>query len=165
MRFSVPPWVLPAARITRPSSTRITFKTPRDENSTKTLWAWNDADWAGLRRCLAQQKWEELLKRDVNKQVERFTEVLLRAQKQWVPHKQHTTKASDQPWPQCRLAAQKKNIKHPKCWNKERHRFAVSEMETTQTWAREQWVEDKKRRSRGGQVGSKQCQGQSSGIE
>ena len=50
--------------------TRITFKTPLDGNSTRTLWVWDDADWAGLLRCLAQQNWEELLKGDVNEQVE-----------------------------------------------------------------------------------------------
>ena len=147
--------------------TRINFRSPREQSTSRTLWQWEDADWAGLRCCLAQTDWEALLQGDVDQRVEKFTEELLRAQNRYVPHKQHTSKPSDQPFfgPRCRSASDKKYRawrtykRHPTRQNKERHRAAAAQMEATQAWAREQWLESTKRKLRGGHVGSKQWWG------
>ena len=50
------------------------FKRPRDETATRTLWQWEETDWAGLRLCLAQENWEDLLQGETDQQMERFTE-------------------------------------------------------------------------------------------
>ncbi|KAK8394250.1 hypothetical protein O3P69_006441 [Scylla paramamosain] len=76
---------------------RITFRRPRDESISRTLWQWEKTDWRRLRSCLAQMDWEELLQGDVDLQVEQFTEALLREQDRWVPHQQYKTKTSDLP--------------------------------------------------------------------
>ena len=144
--------------------TRITFRRTRDESSTRTLWQWENANWEQLRRCLATANWASLLQGDVDQQAVRLTEVLLGAQERWVPHKQHRVRSSDQPWfgPQCRAASDNKYRlwriykRNPTRRNKDRHKEAAAQMEATQTWAREQWVESKKRKLRGGHIGSKQ---------
>ncbi|MPC81366.1 hypothetical protein E2C01_075978 [Portunus trituberculatus] len=144
--------------------TRITFKRTRDESSTRTLWQWEDADWEQLRRFLEATNWASLLQGDVDQQAKRLTEVLTGAQKQWVPHNQHRVRSSDHPWlgPQCRLASDNKY----RLWriykrnttqrNKDHHKDAAAHMEATQAWAMEQWVESRKRKLRGGHIGSKQ---------
>ncbi|MPC86799.1 hypothetical protein E2C01_081635 [Portunus trituberculatus] len=53
--------------------TRITFRRPRDESSTRTLWQWEDANRKQLLLCLATRNSASL-------QAERLTEVLLVAQ-------------------------------------------------------------------------------------
>lgn len=154
---------------------RINFERPREECVTRTLWLWEVADWANLRRVLHRRKWECLLQGDVDQQVERFTEVLLREQRCYVPQKQHSAAASDQPWfgPQCRAASDAKykawcSYKRRPTWrNRQRHREAATTMEDTENWARHHWIEDKKKRLKGGNIGSKQwwslvkdCQGE-----
>ena len=58
----------------------------RDESSTHSLWQWENANWEQLRRCLVTTNWVSLWQGDVDQQAERLTEVLLGAQKRWVPH-------------------------------------------------------------------------------
>ncbi|XP_045117635.1 uncharacterized protein LOC123508165 [Portunus trituberculatus] len=50
---------------------------------------WEDANWEQLWRCFATINWASLLQEDMDQQAEWLTEVLLRAQVRWVPHKQH----------------------------------------------------------------------------
>ena len=155
--------------------TKIAFRKPREESVTRTLWQWDDANWEAMKRHLAHTDWDRLLQGDVDRQVEQLTGALLEAQSHWVPNKQHRTLASDQPWfgPQCRAASDEKfqawrtYKRHPSWRNRQRHREAADYMENIQAWAREQWVEDKKRKLRGGNIGSKQwwslvkdCQGE-----
>ncbi|KAK8395782.1 hypothetical protein O3P69_005704 [Scylla paramamosain] len=45
--------------------------------------------------------------------------------------------------------------RNPTRWNKDRHKDAAAHIEATQAWAREQWVENKKRKLRGGHIDSK----------
>ncbi|MPC66707.1 hypothetical protein E2C01_060859 [Portunus trituberculatus] len=144
--------------------TRISFKRPQEVCVTRTLWQWEDADWEGLRRHLAHMDWDRLLQGDVDRQVELLTEALMGAQGRWVPNKQHTTLASDQPWfgPQCRAASDERfqawrtYKRHPSWRNWQRHREEAAYMEDVQAWARVQWVEDMKRKLKGGNIGSKQ---------
>ena len=144
--------------------TRLAYRRPRDESTTRILWQWEDADWEQLRRCLGQTDWAGLLRGDVDQQAELLTKALLEAQTRWVPHKQHKSRTSDQPWfgPQCRVASDNKYRawrtykRNPTRRNKDRYRAAATHMEATQVWAREQWVESKRRKLRGGHVGSKQ---------
>ncbi|MPC60296.1 hypothetical protein E2C01_054337 [Portunus trituberculatus] len=69
--------------------TRAQFRRTRDESFTCTLCRWEEANWEQLRHCLERVNWASLLQGDVDQQAERLTEVLLRAQERWVPHKQH----------------------------------------------------------------------------
>ncbi|KAK4317990.1 hypothetical protein Pmani_010946 [Petrolisthes manimaculis] len=147
--------------------TKITFKRPRDESITPTLWQWKSADWCQLRNSLEQTDWESVLQGDVDQQVEQFTETLLSVQNRWVSHKQHRTKATDQPWfgPQCCTAsndkyrAWRRYKRHPTRHNRTLLRAATARLVTTQAWAREQWEECLRKKLRGGNVGSKQWWG------
>ncbi|KAK4324575.1 hypothetical protein Pmani_004786 [Petrolisthes manimaculis] len=147
--------------------TKITFKRPRDESITRTLWQWESADWCQLRNSLEQTDWESVLQGDVDQQVEQFTETLLSVQNRWVSHKQHRTKATDQPWfgPQCCTAsndkyrAWRRYKRHPTRHNRTLLRAATARLVTTQAWAREQWEECLRKKLRGGNVGSKQWWG------
>lgn len=105
-----------------------------------------------------------MLHGDANQQVRRLTQLLHALQARWVPHSDHKTKASDQPWfgPACRSASDAKHRawralkRHPTARNRLRHREATIHMNTTQTWAVEQWKANLKSKLRGGQVGCKQ---------
>ncbi|MPC32059.1 hypothetical protein E2C01_025362 [Portunus trituberculatus] len=56
--------------------TRIQFRRARDESSTCTLWQWEEANWEQLQRCLEGTNWASLLQGDVDQQAEWLTEVL-----------------------------------------------------------------------------------------
>ncbi|KAK8399863.1 hypothetical protein O3P69_002920 [Scylla paramamosain] len=73
----------------------------------RNLWRWEAANWDALRAALRNTDWEEVLSGEVDQQVQRLSELLHALQLRWVPHSNHTTKASDQPWfgPECRAAA------------------------------------------------------------
>ena len=100
---------------------------------------------------------------NTDQQVGRFTELLKSLQERWVPHSQHTTKPSDQPWfgPQCRAASDAKYRawraykRHPTAGNRRRHREAATRMRNTQEWASEHWRANLRGKLRGGQVGTK----------
>ncbi|KAK3869652.1 hypothetical protein Pcinc_025056 [Petrolisthes cinctipes] len=53
--------------------TKITFKRPRDESITRTLWQWESADWCKLRNSLEQTDWESVLQGDVDQQADGTT--------------------------------------------------------------------------------------------
>ncbi|XP_045133977.1 uncharacterized protein LOC123517690 [Portunus trituberculatus] len=151
--------------------TRISFKRPREECYTRTLWRWEKANWQAMRASLKTTDWDEVLCGDTDQQVGQFTELLHTLQDRWVPHSTHQTKASDQPWfgPECRAASDAKYRawltfkRHPTAWNRQRHREATDHMRATQEWASDQWVTDLKRKLRaasaygpaGGQVSGK----------
>ena len=140
--------------------TRITFKRPRDESYTRTLWKWEAANWREIRA-----DWEEVLYGNTDQQVGRLTELLLAMQERWVPHSKHSTKPSDLPWfgLECRAASDAKYRawrackKHPTARNRRVHREASQRMRYTQGWASEHWKECFSGELRGGQVGMKRC--------
>ena len=90
--------------------TRITFRRPRDESYTRTLWKWEAANWREIRASLRRTDWEEVLYGNTDQQVGRLMELLLALQERWVPHSKHSTKPSDLPWfgPECRAASDAK---------------------------------------------------------
>ena len=143
--------------------TKIQFRRPTEETTTRTLWRWEAANWDALRAALRNTDWGEVLRGDVNQQVQRLSELLHALQLSWVPHSNHTTKASDQPWfgPQCRNAADAKYRawralkRHPNARTRQRHRAATARMIATQEWARDEWKANLRSKLRGGQVGSK----------
>ncbi|KAK8394244.1 hypothetical protein O3P69_006435 [Scylla paramamosain] len=107
--------------------TRIQFRTPREKSFTRTLWRWEAADWDALRAALKTTDWGDVLYGDANQQVRRLTQLLHALQGRWVPHSDHKTKASDQPWfgPACRSASDAKHRawralrRHPTARNRE----------------------------------------------
>lgn len=143
--------------------TRISFKRPREECYTRTLWRWEKANWQAMRASLKTTDWDDVLCGDTDQQVGQFTELLHTLQDRWVPHSTHQAKGSDQPWfgPECRAASDAKYHawlafkRHPTAWNRQRHREATNHMRATQGWASNQWVTDLKRKLRGSRVGSK----------
>ncbi|KAK4318557.1 hypothetical protein Pmani_010466 [Petrolisthes manimaculis] len=114
--------------------TKITFKRPRDESITPTLWQWESADWCKLRNSLEQTDWESVLQGDVDQQVEWST-------------------SND------KYRAWRRYKRHPTRHNRTLLRAATARLVTTQAWAREQWEECLRRKLRGGNVGSKQWWG------
>ncbi|KAK8372850.1 hypothetical protein O3P69_011735, partial [Scylla paramamosain] len=72
---------------------------------------WEAADWDALRAALKTTDWGDVLHGDANQQVRRLTQLLHALQPRWVPHSDHKTKASDQPWfgPACRSASDAKH--------------------------------------------------------
>jgi len=144
--------------------TTIAFTHLHEENYSRTLWKWEYADWRQIRKVVTHISWKDILKGDVNQQVEQFTSTLHDIQEQWVPHAVHISRPSDQPWfgPRCRMASDEKykawiNFKrNPTDYNKALHRQAAAHMVATQKWAIRQWEKDTKNKLKTGQVGSKQ---------
>ncbi|XP_045104363.1 uncharacterized protein LOC123499894 [Portunus trituberculatus] len=140
--------------------TRIQFRKPSEESSTRTLWRWEAANWDALRVALRNTDWGEVLRGDVNQQVQRLSELLHALQLSWVPHSNHTNKASDQPWfgPECRAAAEAKYRawralkRHPNARTRQRHREATARMTATQVWARDEWKANIRSKLRGSQT-------------
>ncbi|KAK8389782.1 hypothetical protein O3P69_009049 [Scylla paramamosain] len=87
--------------------TKIQFRRPSEETTARNLWRWEAANWDALKQ---NTDWGEVLSGEVDQQVQRLSELLHALQLRWVPHSNHTTKASDQPWfgPECRAAADAK---------------------------------------------------------
>ena len=143
--------------------TKIHFRRQREEHCTRTLWKWEAANWGAIRATLRRTNWEEVLRGETDQQVERLTRLLHELQERWVPHKQHTSKPSDQSWfgPECRAAADAKYRawrtykRHPTPRNRRRHKEATQHMRNTQEWAIDHWKENLRGKLRGGQVGTK----------
>ena len=92
-----------------------------------------------------------------------FTEHLKALQQQHVPHRQYTSKPTDQPWfgYRCRCAAERKYSawlrfkRNPTSRNKARHRAACKSMVATCRWAQQRWERDLQSKLCGPGVGSK----------
>ncbi|XP_063841369.1 uncharacterized protein LOC135089572 isoform X2 [Scylla paramamosain] len=123
--------------------TKIQFRRPSEETTARNLWRWEAANWDALRAALRNTDWGEVLNGEVDQQVQRLSELLHALQLRWVPHSNHTTKASDQPWfgPECRAAADAKY----RAWRalnartRQRHRAATARMTAIQEWAMDEW--------------------------
>ena len=146
---------------------KIQFSRPREESYTRTLWRWEAANWGRMQAILRSTDWREVLCGTTDEQVEQLTRLLYDLQTRWVPHAQHTHKATDQPWfgPECRAASDAKYRawmsykRHPTARNRRRHREASEAMRDTQAWAVEHWKANLRGKLRGGQVGSRQWWG------
>lgn len=143
--------------------TKLKFKRPREECTTRLLWKWEATNWQAIRIALRGTDWGTVLCGDINQQVRQLNELLYALQTRWVPHSTYKSKASDQPWfgPECRAASDAKYRtwlafkRHPTARNRQRHREATQHMRATQEWASNQWMGSIRRKLRGGQVGTK----------
>ncbi|KAK4305367.1 hypothetical protein Pmani_022729 [Petrolisthes manimaculis] len=92
-----------------------------------------------------------------------FTERLKSLQRQHVPHRQYTSRPTDQPWfgYRCRLEAERKYSawlhykRNPTLHNKTLHREACRSMTATSMWAQRRWENDLRSKLCGPGVGSK----------
>ncbi|KAK4314421.1 hypothetical protein Pmani_014308 [Petrolisthes manimaculis] len=78
----------------------------REEAVSRTIWLWDRADWSSLRKDLQRTDWGAILTGCADEKARAFTERLKSLQRQHVPHRQYTSRPTDQPWfgYRCRLA-------------------------------------------------------------
>ncbi|MPC79812.1 hypothetical protein E2C01_074357 [Portunus trituberculatus] len=90
--------------------TQLEVGVARDEATTRTIWLWNKTDWASLRRDLHYTPWATLLQGGAESEALALTSHLLALQRRHVPHREYTTRPTDQPWfgYRCRVAARGK---------------------------------------------------------
>ena len=143
--------------------THVDVGVAREDASTRTIWLWDRADWPSLRQDLLCTDWPSLLVGGAESKVRALTTRLLALQQQHVPHRQYTTRPTDQPWfgYRCRLAAERKYSawlrckRNPTHQNKNLHRAACKRMVATSKWAIKRWENDQRRKLTGPGVGSK----------
>ena len=143
--------------------TQVDVSVARDEATTRTIWLWNKADWASLRRDLCHTSWTTVLQGGAESKARVLTSRLLALQRQHVPHRVYTSRPTDQPWfgYRCRVAAEAKYSawlrykRSPTRRNKELHRAACRRMVTTCRWAVGRWEENLRRQLCGPGVGNK----------
>ena len=136
----------------------------QEEDSQRTIWLWERADWQAIKETLAATDWDATFSADVNHTVDAFTNILLSAQTQHVPHRTYQTEPRDQPWfgYRCRLAAAEKYKawtrykRRPSRHNKALHRAACKSMSRTAKWARERWESNLRRKLSSNLVDPKQ---------
>ena len=82
----------------------------RDETISGTIWLWDRADWASMRRDLQHTDWDVILTGSADDKARVFTELIKSIQQLHVPHRRYATKPIDQPWfgYRCPVAAEKK---------------------------------------------------------
>lgn len=66
--------------------TKLQFKRPREECTTRTLWRWEAANWQALRSALRGTDWGTVLCGDTDQQVRWLNELLHALQSRWMPH-------------------------------------------------------------------------------
>ena len=143
--------------------TQLDVGVARDEATTRTVWLWDKADWTSLRRDLRHTGWVTLLQGGAESMAHALTTHLLALQRRHVPHREYTTRPTDQVWfgYRCRVAAEAKYAawrrykRTPTQRNKDLHRAACRRMTTTSRWAIKRWEEDLKRKLCGPGVGNK----------
>ncbi|KAG0713638.1 hypothetical protein GWK47_015765 [Chionoecetes opilio] len=143
--------------------TQIDIGVARDEATSRTVWLWDKADWASLRRDLSHTAWGALLRDGADNMLRALTSRLLALQRRHVPHRDYTTKPTDQPWfgYRCRVAAEAKYSawlrfkRNPTRRNKDLHRVACRRMVVSSKWAIKKWEKDLRRKLRGPGVGNK----------
>ena len=142
--------------------TQVDVGVARDEATTRTVWLWDKADWASLRRDLRHTEWVTVLQGGAESKARALTSRLLVLQRRHVPHRKYTTRPTDQPWfgYRCRVAAEAKYAawlrykRSPTRRNKDLHRAACRRMVVTSRWAMKKWEEDLRRKLRGPRVGN-----------
>ena len=70
----------------------------RDETVFRSIWLWDRANWASLREDLQRTDWSAILSGRADAKARAFTERLKSLQHQHVPHRQYTSRPTDQPW-------------------------------------------------------------------
>ncbi|MPC74173.1 hypothetical protein E2C01_068523 [Portunus trituberculatus] len=68
--------------------TQLDVGVARDEATIRTIWLWNKADWASLRRDLTHTPWATLLQRGTESEALALTSHLLALQRRHVPHRE-----------------------------------------------------------------------------
>ncbi|MPC74315.1 hypothetical protein E2C01_068672 [Portunus trituberculatus] len=111
----------------------------RDEATTRTIWLWNKADWASLRRDLAHTPWATLLQGGAEK-TPRPTQGI-----------RHQIDGSAMVWLyRCCVAAEAKyaawlrHKRNPTRRNKDLHRAACRRMVVITKWAIKKWEENQR---------------------
>ena len=135
----------------------------RDASMKRTNWLWGKADWEGFQDALRQNLWSDILKGDVDAQVNGFTSTIHHLQSIYVPSHTFTVKPLDQPWfgYECRVAADNKSKswkrykRHPSHANKQQHREACNTMRRVQKLAQQRWQTELKNKLCGRSVGTK----------
>ncbi|KAG0693095.1 hypothetical protein GWK47_027654 [Chionoecetes opilio] len=110
--------------------TQIDIGVVRDEAISRTVWLWDKVDWASLRRDMSHTACGTLLRDGADNMSRALTSRLLALQRHHVPHRDYTTKPTDQPWfgYRCRVAAEAKYSawlrfkRNPTRRNKDLHR-------------------------------------------
>lgn len=142
---------------------RVDLLTAREDTIPRTIWLWERADWPTLKQNVENTDWGALLVGDVNNKVRALTTRLLALQQQHVPSREYLSRPGDPAWfgPRCRVSAESKHAawvrykRSPSLRNKMLHREACRRMVTTCRWARQQLMEDRRRKLRGPGVGNK----------
>ena len=135
----------------------------RDEAIICTIWLWNKADWASLRRDLSHTPWVTLPQGGAERGALALTSHLLALQRRHVPHRNYTTRQTDQPLfgYRCRAAAEAKYAawirykRNPTRRYKDLHRAARRRIMVTSKWAINKWEENLRRKLCGPGVGNK----------
>ena len=143
--------------------TQVDLGVARGEATSHTVWLWDKADWESLRRDLRHTMRKTLLQGGADSMSRVLTSRLLALQRRHVPHREYTTRPTDQPWfgYRCHVAAEAKYSawlrykRSPTRHNKDLHRMACRRMVAASKWAMNKWEEDLRRKLRGPGVGNK----------
>ena len=130
----------------------VSLSALREDPVERTLWKWEHSNWLEIKRAIADIEWDEVLSGDIDLQVDSFNKILSDLQCTYVPHNNHVTKPTDQPWfgPRCRhqsnlkKAAWRRLKRNPTVRNKVIHKNACDSMKATQKWAIRKWEENLK---------------------
>ena len=90
--------------------TQVDLGVARDEATSRTVWLWDKSDWESLRRDLRHTAWETLLQGGMDNMSRAQTSRLLALQRSHIPHREYTTRPTDQSWfgYRCCVAAEAK---------------------------------------------------------
>ena len=143
---------------------QVSLTPSRDESGQRKIWFWDHANWTAIKEDLSQIEWTTTLTGDVDNDVKKLTNHILRLQHTHVPHRTYSIRPEDQPWfgYRCRVAADLKYKawarfkKHSTQRNKNLDRIACKNMNKTVEWATVKWKVTLKNKLRGNAIGSKQ---------
>ncbi|XP_063850968.1 uncharacterized protein LOC135094639 [Scylla paramamosain] len=126
----------------------------------RTIWLWEQADWASLRHDIVRLDWDALLIGNIEEKARALTTKLLALQQQHVPSRRYLVRPSDPAWfgYRCRAAKHAAWVRYkrlPTHYNWAQHRVACRRVTATCRWARRQQREDKRRKLCGSGVGHK----------
>ncbi|XP_063879419.1 uncharacterized protein LOC135110721 [Scylla paramamosain] len=132
----------------------------REAAAPRTIWLWEQADWASLRHNIVRLDWDALLISNTEKKARVLTTKLLALQQQHVPSRRYLGRPSDPAWfgYRCRAAAEAKQVRYKRRsthYSWAQHRVACRRLTATCRWARRQQREDMRRKLCGSGIGHK----------
>ena len=85
----------------------------------RTVWRYTQADWPRLNNYFRSIDWTQVLQYDANTSCRALTDTILKGMRQFIPHKQLSTRPSEAPWwtPECTAAVNRKQ----KTWKARKH--------------------------------------------